>query len=98
MSKIARARVKIRRFKDSQQDKKIKKLQMQTNAALKKAERNEALIAAREKTSKARDKELATKQKLNTARANRNAAMLKSAKKAGKSFLKSFKQAKKKYG
>lgn len=48
MSKIARARVKVRRFQEKREEKKLHKLALQRNKALREAERQAKLAKAQE--------------------------------------------------
>ena len=92
MTKLARAHVRLQRFKDKQQDKKLRKLELETNKALRNTKRNEQIAVAREKASNARAKEAAAKRRMNAERTKRNEKALKSIKKFGKSFIKGLKK------
>ena len=87
MSKVARARVKLRRWKDKQQDKKLRKLKLKTNQALRKAKRNEAIVKAREKVAKAEARASAAERRRNTARIKKGEQKMKKIKKFGKQVL-----------
>jgi len=88
MSRIARARVGIRRYKDAQQDKKLKQLELRTNTALRAAKRSETLALAREKTAKAEAKAAAAERRAGAAQRKKNEKRIAEIKKIGKSFWK----------
>ena len=88
MSKLAKAKVRIRQYKDKQQDKKLRKLELKTNKALRDAKRNEAFIKAQRKAAKAQASASATKRQKNAERIKKNEQRMKGIKKFGKKFLK----------
>tara|TARA_Y100000310_G_scaffold166912_2_gene166625 strand:+ start:6058 stop:6333 length:276 start_codon:yes stop_codon:yes gene_type:complete len=88
MSRLARAMVKVRRVKDQRQEKKIRELELKTNAALKKAKENARMATIQAKLDKAKAMEAAAKRRANAAKIKRNAKRLKEIKKFSKTFLK----------
>lgn len=88
MTRLARAQVKVRQFREQRKTNKLRKLQLATNKSLRNAKHDEEIAAAQEKASKAKAKEAAAKRKKNAEQIKRNEKRLKSIKKFGKKFLK----------
>ena len=61
--RIARARVKVRRFKETREAKRIKRLALERNKALKEAKQDLALANVKEDARQAKVKALSAKQK-----------------------------------